>query len=171
MIKHYGMRRIKGQGDSYRPMSMVAQVADVKSTLVSVHRLLEAGNRVHFEPGNCYVEHITTRVKTKIIDKGWAFEVGFWVPRTEKAEPENENRTRKCNPENQSFPWQDKPWAACLQDQSWDCNQMKKRGEVQLNNRRRLMILQRMERVRTKQHNRKSGLYQPSPAEKRSRNT
>ena len=60
---------------------MVAQVADVKSTLVSVHRLLEAGNRVHFEPGNCYVEHITTRKRTNIIERNGAFEVGFWVPR------------------------------------------------------------------------------------------
>ena len=55
VINHYGMRKMKGQGDNYRPMSMVAQVADVKSTLVSVHRLLEAGSRVHCEPGNCFV--------------------------------------------------------------------------------------------------------------------
>ena len=75
------MRRLKGQSDVYRPMTMVAQVADVKSTLVSVHRLLEAGNKVHFEPGNCYVEHIRTRVKTKIVEKNGAFEVGFWAPR------------------------------------------------------------------------------------------
>ena len=81
VIQHYGMRRLKGQSASYRPMTMVVQVADVKSTLVSVHRLMEAGNRVHFEPGNCYVEHIETSVKTKILEKNGAFEVGFWVPR------------------------------------------------------------------------------------------
>ena len=81
VINHYGMRRLKGQGDNYKPMSMIAQIADVKSTLVSVHRLLEAGNRVHFEPGNCFVEHVKTGRKTRIIEKGGAFEVGFWVPR------------------------------------------------------------------------------------------
>ena len=84
VIQHYGMRRLKGQSDVYRPMTMVAQVADVKSTLVSVHRLLEAGNRVHFEPGNCYVEHIKTRVKTKVVERNGAFEVGFWVPRAKE---------------------------------------------------------------------------------------
>ena len=81
VINHHGMRRLKGQGDNYRPMSMVAQVADVKSTLVSVHRLLEAGNRVYFEQGNCYVEHVATRRRTNIIERNGAFEVGFWVPR------------------------------------------------------------------------------------------
>ena len=80
VINHYGMRRMKGQGDNYRPMSMIAQVADVKSTLVSVHRLLEAGSRVHFEQGNCYVEHVTTQRRTDIIERNGAFEVGFWVP-------------------------------------------------------------------------------------------
>ena len=81
-IAHYGMRRLKGQSDTYRPMTMVAQVADVKSTLVSVHRLLEAGNRVHFEPKNSYVEHIKSGIRTDIVERNGAFEVGFWVPRT-----------------------------------------------------------------------------------------
>ena len=45
----------------------------MKSALVSVNRLLEAGNRVHFEPG--------LRKRTKIIERNGAFEVGFWVPR------------------------------------------------------------------------------------------
>ena len=62
-------------------MSMIAQVAGVKSALVSVYRLLEAGNRVHFEPGNCYVEHVKSGKKTRIIERNGAFEVGFWVPR------------------------------------------------------------------------------------------
>ena len=69
VIKHYGMKRLKGKRDSFRPMSMVAQVADVKSTLVSVHGLLEAGNRVHFESGNCYVGHVKSKVRTEIVEK------------------------------------------------------------------------------------------------------
>ena len=76
-------------------MTMVAQVADVKSTLVSVHRLLEAGNKVHFEPGNCYVEHIITRVKTKVVEKNGAFEVGFWVPRAKENRSEAEGNGKK----------------------------------------------------------------------------
>ena len=90
-ISKYAKRR-KGQSDSYRPMTMIAKVADVKSTSVSVHRLLEAGNRVHFEPGNCYVEHIEKGMRTRIQEKGGAFEVGFWVPRA-KVEPTKGLRT------------------------------------------------------------------------------
>ena len=85
-------------------MTMVAQVADVKSTLVSVHRLMEAGNRVHFEPGNCYAEHIGTRVKTKIIERNGAFEVGFWVPRATRNQTE---QTSEQTGNQRGFPRQD----------------------------------------------------------------
>ena len=85
-------------------MSMVAQLADVKSTLVSVHRLLEAGNRVHFEPGNCYVEHIKTRVRTNISERGGAFEVGFWVPR---AQENRVNEATMDDANHRGFPRQD----------------------------------------------------------------
>ena len=96
VIPHYGMRKLKGQSDEYRPMTMIAQVAGVKSALVSVHRLLEAGNRVHFERGNCYVEHVKSKIRTNIAERNGAFEVGFWIPRT------SENVK-----DDKGFPWQD----------------------------------------------------------------
>ena len=43
--------------------------------------MLEAGNRVHFEPGNCYIEHMTTGARTNIIEKNGSYEIGFWVPK------------------------------------------------------------------------------------------
>ena len=101
VIPHYGMRKLKGQSDAYQPMSMVAQVAGVKSALVSVNRLLEAGNRVHFEPGNCYVEHVRSGTRTKIIERNGAFEVGFWVPRAQ------ENQTQEGVVSGQGFVRQD----------------------------------------------------------------
>ena len=97
VIPHYGMRKLKGQSDVYRPISMIAQVAGVKSALLSVNRLLEAGNRVHFEVGNCYVEHVQSGLKTEVIERNGAFEIGFWVPRAQ-----SENAANK-----QSFPRQD----------------------------------------------------------------
>ena len=107
------MRRLRGQSDVFKPITMVAQVADVKSTLVSVHRLLEAGNRVHFEPGNCYVEHIKKGMKTRILEKNGAFEVGLWVPRVkgdqEKGRNNQEERQGRGNQEErqQGFARQD----------------------------------------------------------------
>ena len=61
-------------------MSLTAQVADVKTALGSVSQMLKAGNRVHFEPGNCYVEHIGTGRVTPIIERNGMFEIGVWVP-------------------------------------------------------------------------------------------
>ena len=83
---------------------MIAQVAGVKSALVSVHRLLEAGNRVHFEPGNCYVEHIKSKIRTDITERNGAFEVGFWIPKA----PENQAEVSSGNSGGKrSFPRQD----------------------------------------------------------------
>ena len=68
---------------------MTAQVADVKTTLGSVNQMLKAGNRVHFETGNCYVQNVRTGSKTRIEEKGGTFEVGIWVPA--------QNNGHKCN--------------------------------------------------------------------------
>ena len=70
-----------GVGDNYQPLNMTAQVADVKATLGSVNQMLKAGNKVHFETGNCYIQHIRTGKKTRIEEKNGAFEVGIWVPK------------------------------------------------------------------------------------------
>ena len=81
-IKHLGQRRLKGQGDRFNPISVTAQVAEVKTALASVHQMLKSGNKVHFEPGNCYVQQMTTGKKTKIEEKNGTFEIGLWVPKS-----------------------------------------------------------------------------------------
>ena len=80
-IAHYGQRTIDGIGDQYQPVNITAQVANAKSTLGSVHQMLKAGNRVHFETGNCFIEQISTGMRTKIVERNGTFEVGVWVPR------------------------------------------------------------------------------------------
>ena len=80
-IKHYGQRIIKGWGDEYQPLGMTAQVADVEATLGSVNQMLKAGNKVHFERGNCYIENEATGRRTIIKEKAGTFEIGVWVPR------------------------------------------------------------------------------------------
>ena len=63
---------------------MTAQVADVKTTLGSVNQMLRAGNIVHFETGNCYVEDTRTGRRTAVEEKGGTFEVGIWVPTADR---------------------------------------------------------------------------------------
>ena len=43
--------------------------------------MLKAGNRVHFEPDNCHVEHIRTGTITPIAEVNGTFELGVWVPK------------------------------------------------------------------------------------------
>ena len=80
-IKHYGKTAIKGISDEYQPLNITAQVADVRTMLGSVYQIMRAGNRVHFEKGNCYVENDNAGRKTRIEENGGTFEVGIWVPK------------------------------------------------------------------------------------------
>ena len=80
-IEHFGQKAITGWGDNYKPISITAQVADVKSCLGSVHQMVRAGNKVHFEAGNCYIEHIATGAKTPIEEKKGTYEIGIWIPK------------------------------------------------------------------------------------------
>ena len=110
-IKHYGQRTMRGTTDQYKPINMTAQVADVKTTLGSVNQMLKAGNRVHFETGNCYIEHVPTGVRTEILEKNGTFEVGIWVPKSGNQQRCNEvsgkpNGNRAAT-ENSSFHGQD----------------------------------------------------------------
>ena len=78
-IKHYGQRNIDGFGDQYQGINMKAQVAEVRSSLGSVSQMVRAGNRVHFEAGNCYVQHIASGKITPIEEKDGMYEIGIWV--------------------------------------------------------------------------------------------
>ena len=59
--------------------------------------MLKAGNRVHFETGNCYIEHVRTGVRTEIQEKNGTFEVGIWVPKSgnqQQSSGESRNTSR-----------------------------------------------------------------------------
>ena len=57
-------------------------MADVRTTLGSVHRMIIAGNRVHFELRERCVERVESGKRTAIEEKNGMFEIGVWVPRT-----------------------------------------------------------------------------------------
>ena len=64
--------------------------------------MLKAGNRVHFEPGNCYVEHIASGRRTKIEEKEGTYEIGVWIPNVPA-------RARAPNPSASVHPGNAKP--------------------------------------------------------------
>ena len=76
-IKHDGKKAMRGISDDYQPVDISAQVAEVKTMLGSVNQIMNAGNIVHFEKGNCYVKSIRTGRKTHIAEKNGTFEVGI----------------------------------------------------------------------------------------------
>ena len=76
---------------------MVAQVADVKATLGSVHQMLKAGNMFHFETGNCFIQNMQTGAKTAVEEKNGTFEVGVWVRSAVKAAPTVSSNKIKTN--------------------------------------------------------------------------
>ena len=68
---------------------------------------------MHFEPGKCYIEHLSTGKKTKIEEKQGTFEVGVWVPQSRVNTVVNNDMSRKIQPvvcaanETQGFQRQD----------------------------------------------------------------
>ena len=58
-----------------------AQVADVKTALGSVYQMIQAGNSVHLEAGNCYISNQRKGRRTLIQEKNRTFEISVWVPR------------------------------------------------------------------------------------------
>ena len=79
-IQHHGQRKLQGYGDEFQTLNLIAQVADVKTALASVFRMVEAGNAVHFEKGNCFIQHLATGAVTPMLERSGGYEIGLWVP-------------------------------------------------------------------------------------------
>ena len=71
--------------------------------------MLRAGNRVHFESGNCFIEHVKTGKRTPIEERNGTFEVGVWVPKA-RQRANRVTATKRASveePSNLSFVRQD----------------------------------------------------------------
>ena len=99
-IKHFGQRSIRGVGDQYQLLNMTAQIADVRNTLGSVHQMIRAGNCVHFESGNCYIEHVASGRRAPMVENNGTFEVGLWVPKPTKSDGVQQVKLNKPKPES-----------------------------------------------------------------------
>ena len=61
---------------------MRAQVCDVTKALLSVRRLVEAGNRVVFEENNSYIEDIYRKEKMYLQEKHGMYTLKVWIKGT-----------------------------------------------------------------------------------------
>ena len=60
---------------------MVAAVTDVDDALLSVSKVVKAGNRVVFDQGGCYIEHKLSGEVTPLIKQRGLYKLKMWVPK------------------------------------------------------------------------------------------
>ena len=59
---------------------MMFQAAEVNKPLASVSRICEAGtDRVVFEKGNNYIEHMKTGRRTQLRERNGVYELDTWI--------------------------------------------------------------------------------------------
>ena len=64
-----------------KKVGMTFQVANVTKPLGSVRAMLDAGNKVVFQKGNCYIEDESCRVTTPIEERNGAIVFELWRPK------------------------------------------------------------------------------------------
>ena len=72
--------------DDWSPVVVKAEVANVRRCLGSVIRMCEAGNVVHFEDGNNYIQNVKSGQRTYMRNNGKGYVVDMWVPNGRRAE-------------------------------------------------------------------------------------
>ena len=60
---------------------MVASVTDVEDALLSVSKIVQAGNRVVFDASGSYIEHKLTGEVTPLVKRRGLYMLKMWVPR------------------------------------------------------------------------------------------
>ena len=60
---------------------MMAAVTDVDDALLSVSKVVKAGNRVVFDESGSYIEHKTSGEITPLIEQRGLYKLKMWVPK------------------------------------------------------------------------------------------
>ena len=78
-IPNLGEKQFVAVGEEGCMRKMKAQVCDVNKPLLSVNRMVQAGNRVVFENGNNYVEDLSSGERMYLTEKGGMYMLKLWV--------------------------------------------------------------------------------------------
>jgi len=79
LIPNLGEKKFIAVSDNGVARQMRAQVCDVNKALLSVHRVVQAGNRVVFASSGSYVEDETAGETMELIEKGGMYMLKLWV--------------------------------------------------------------------------------------------
>ena len=81
LIPNLGEKRFVGICENGETRNMTAQVCDVNKALLSVKRMVQAGNRVVFEPSGGYIEDTHTGERIHMKESGGMYMLKMWVQR------------------------------------------------------------------------------------------
>ena len=62
---------------------MIAAVTDVDDALLSVSKVVSAGNRVVFDNEGSYIEHKESGEVTPLVTQGSLYKLKMWVPKNQ----------------------------------------------------------------------------------------
>ena len=83
-IPNLGEKSFQGYTDAEGiKRGIKAQVCDVNKALLSVSKLVQAGNRVVFDPQGSYIEDTTTGEQIWLQETGGMYTLKMWVPATD----------------------------------------------------------------------------------------
>ena len=78
---HLGEKTFKAYTDQGHLRHMAAAVTDVDDALLSVSKVVKAGNRVVFDDSGSYIEHKVTGEVTPLFEQRGLYKLKIWVPK------------------------------------------------------------------------------------------
>ena len=84
-IPHMGEKKVNAFTECGLSRNLVAQVTEVNKALLSVSKIVGAGNRVVFDDEGSYIEHKTSGEWMPLEERGGIYVLKMWVPREQKS--------------------------------------------------------------------------------------
>ena len=81
-IPNMGEKTFVGTTDDGTKREITAQVCDVNKPLLSVSKMVAAGNRVVFEQDSSYIENIETGERVWLKERGGMYMIKLWVKKS-----------------------------------------------------------------------------------------
>ena len=78
-IPNLGEKKFEGVSEEGITRNITAQVCEVNKALLSVHKVVMAGNRVVFDKEGSYVEHKDSKEKMWMTEQGGMYMLKLWV--------------------------------------------------------------------------------------------
>ena len=78
-IPNMGQKEFRAETENGIQKILTAQVCDVSKALLSVKKVVAAGNRVVFEPTQAYIENIKTHERMNMKQEGGMYTLKMWV--------------------------------------------------------------------------------------------